>query len=84
MPSKNPSRTPELVSAKEILERFHIPRASFYRLLHAGKIPSHREQKERWHTRTRLLFSPAEVEVALRKLGEDAPPLQNKPVVGER
>jgi hypothetical protein len=84
MPSKNPSRTPELVSAKEILERFQIPRASFYRLLREGRIPSHRQQQEKWHTHTRLLFSPAEVEVALKKLGEDASPLQNKPMARER
>ena len=61
------------MGAKEIVERFAIPRHVLYRLVNSGAIPAHEAPREFWHQRRRLLFDPDEVAAAIARLGGKLP-----------
>lgn len=59
-----------MVTAKVITDRFHIPRATLYRLVDQGKVPAHDVTAD-YHQRRQIRFKESEVQAALEQIKRD-------------
>lgn len=55
----------ELITAKQVFERFGIPTYAVYRMVADGRLTAHEMPREPWHKRKRLGFDADEVRRAL-------------------
>ena len=64
-----------MVTAGVIAKRFNLPRYVVYKLVEDGAIPYEESPAPFWDKtkRRRLLFNPADVDAALKRLKEERP-----------